>query len=126
MRAAKSAFLFGAILGLTGVVLGALGAHALETRLTADQLESWQTATRFQMYHAISLLVLGFLNHQFPNRLLRWAGIAMTLGTLCFSGSIYLLVLTDFPVALLTPLGGTILIAAWGLLIFWAANFKSS
>lgn len=126
MRAAKSAFLFGAILGLTGVILGAMGAHALETRLTADQLESWQTATRFQMYHALALLILGLLNHHFSDRLLRWAGIAMTLGTLCFSGSIYLLVMTDWPIGLVTPLGGTILIIGWALLIIWAAKLKNN
>lgn len=125
MRAAKSAFLFGAILGLTGVVLGAMGAHALETRLTADQLESWQTATRFQMYHALALLVLGLLNHHFNDRLLRWAGIMMTLGTLCFSGSIYFLVTTDLPIALVTPLGGTILIIGWALLVIWAVKLKN-
>ncbi len=124
MQTTRTAYLFGAFLGLTGVALGALGAHALKDQLTPEQLNSWGTATRFQMYHALALLVLGWLSHQYRSRLLGWVGIGWTLGTLCFSGSIYLLLLTELPIALVTPLGGLMLLAAWAILCVWAWQLK--
>jgi uncharacterized membrane protein YgdD (TMEM256/DUF423 family) len=113
-RIASFSLVSGLILGLSAVILGALAAHALEQRLDADQLDAFETAVRFQMYHALLLLLLGLQK--------RLSGIGASVylllaGTLLFSGSIYLLVLTPLRPGLLTPLGGLLLIIGWGLLL---------
>ena len=112
-------FLAGAILGLTAVISGARGAHALEKVLTPDQLDSFETAVRFQMFHALLLLIMGNMD-QHKENLLKWAVWTILIGTLLFSGSIYLLVLTPIKVGLITPLGGVILIVGGGILLIRA------
>lgn len=117
-----------ALLGLTGVIAGAMGAHALEASLTADQLDAYETAVRFQMYHAFLLLGLALLWRGVgPAPSLRLAGWTALAGTLLFSGSIYLLVLTPLKPGLVTPLGGLVLILAWGALLWWGlrTNLKA-
>ncbi|PCH72332.1 MAG: hypothetical protein COB98_11880 [Flavobacteriaceae bacterium] len=107
-----------AILGAIAVILGAFGAHALKETLTVDALKSFETGVRYQMYHVIVLLFVngyqGFSN-QTKNRIsyLFFAGIS------CFSGSIYAI---SFGVPaksiwFLTPLGGLLLILAWGYML---------
>jgi uncharacterized membrane protein YgdD (TMEM256/DUF423 family) len=105
-------------LGATGVVLGALGAHALKPRLAvAGMADAWQTAVIFQLVHAAALLgFAGWLRPVAapPGRCAAWAIRLWILGTLLFSGSIYCLALGAGPgVGPLTPLGGVALIAAW-------------
>ena len=119
MTTPRFSFGIGAFYGLTGVIAGALGAHALESRLDASQLDSFETAVRFQMYHALLLLILGILQLRFPQKLLNYISMGITTGTLLFSGSIYLLTLTSMKVGLITPLGGLILILSWGGLLIW-------
>ena len=126
MSYSQISFTIGAFYGLTGVIAGALGAHALESQLDASQLDSFETAVRFQMYHALLLLLLGGLQVLFPQRMLRIISIGIVVGTLLFSGSIYLLTLTAAPVGLVTPLGGLVLILSWGGLLVWAIRFTSS
>ncbi len=112
----------GAFLGGTAVIAGAMGAHALKEILTADQLASFQTAVRYQMFHAILLLILGWWSKTNPHRLISMAAYLMLAGVLLFSGSIYLLVLTDAPNWLgpVTPLGGLGMIVGWILLLVFA------
>jgi uncharacterized membrane protein YgdD (TMEM256/DUF423 family) len=124
MHRVKNAYIWGAFFGLTGVILGAMGAHALKDILDEKQLASWATATRFQMYHALALLILGWLRHRHGGTFLRWIGLAWVLGTFFFSGSIYLLLLTELPIALVTPLGGIVLIVGWAVLLLWAWQLK--
>jgi uncharacterized membrane protein YgdD (TMEM256/DUF423 family) len=107
-------------LGLTGVIAGALGAHALEKVLTPDQLDSFETAVRFQLFHALLLLILGIWQATRPARRLLWAIWLTVAGVGCFSGSIYLLVLSPLKPGLVTPLGGLLLILAWALLLLEA------
>lgn len=104
--------------GLSGVILGAFGAHALKARLSADQLLSWETGVRYQMFHALAILL--FLLLADKGYQLKPSLIAFSLGTLLFSGSIYCLCLGIGPRALLgpiTPLGGLSLIIGWGWLL---------
>lgn len=115
-------YLSGILLGISGVILGALGAHALESHLTADQMDSFETAVRFQMYHALLLLVLGRLWEDKPRSSGKAAILLILLGTLLFSGSIYLLVLSSVPVGLLTPFGGLLLIGGWAMAGLWLWN----
>lgn len=122
----KIAYSSGAILGMLGVILGAMAAHALEKTLTADQLDSFETAVRFQMYHALLLLILGFILEKHSHKTLNMAVYLLLIGTILFSGSIYLLVLTPVKLGIITPIGGTILIAGWGAMILWAMKQKGN
>ena len=119
MRQLNLAYLTGAIFGFLGVITGALGAHALESVLTPDQLDSYETAVRFQMYHALLLILLGNLMEKNESKWITYSVYSLILGTILFSGSIYVLVLTSIPVGLLTPLGGLLLIAGWSMIILW-------
>lgn len=121
--------IIGGILGFTGVILGALGAHALKGTLDPEQLSSYETAVRFQMYHALAIMVTGWINRSLSSGLLRKAIVLWLAGVLLFSGSIYLL--STRPATGLegigwlgpvTPLGGLLLIAAWALVI--VAGFR--
>jgi len=113
----------GAIFGMIAIILGAFGAHALKKVLPIDQLTTFETGVRYQMYHALFLLFIGTTNHisQKAKKSIHYLTI---LGVIFFSGSIYLLAtkgLTsiDFKIfGFLTPLGGLFLIAAWFLLLF--------
>ena len=110
-----------ALNGLIATALGAFGAHALRARLAAEALDAWQTAVQYQFVHALALLAIGLACAQFEAGGLRWAGGLMLAGILLFSGSLYLLTLSDWrwpgPV---TPVGGALLILAWAVLA-WTA-----
>ncbi|MEM7000538.1 MAG: DUF423 domain-containing protein [Pseudomonadota bacterium] len=108
----------GALLGVTGVVLGAWGAHGLADFLGQPAPSSWATAVQYHLLHAILLLVIGVWQQSHASSWLRAAAIACTAGLVLFSGSIYGLVL-GAPRALgpVTPLGGVCLIVAWTLLL---------
>lgn len=118
-------------LGLTAIILGAFGAHALKNYLTPEQLISFETGVKYQMYHALFLLFLGlsavFLTDK-TKKLLYWL---VVLGVTFFSGSIYLLTTKnvtgiDFKfLGPITPIGGTLLITAWGILFVKVLNKKS-
>jgi uncharacterized membrane protein YgdD (TMEM256/DUF423 family) len=109
--------LTGALLGGLAVGCGAFGAHALKNRLTVDreqQLANWETAARYQMYHALALLAIGSLAAHVPGRMIPCAGGAMTAGTLIFSGCLYALALTGQRwLGAVVPMGGILLIAGW-------------
>ncbi|MCL6216703.1 DUF423 domain-containing protein [Zunongwangia pacifica] len=116
----------GGIFGLLAVILGAFGAHGLKNVLDAETLTSFETGVRYQMYHA--LLLIGLANFtKLQNNLLFWF---FTIGTIFFSGSIYLLSLDELAgldlssIALVTPLGGALLIVGWTLFIFKALKLK--
>lgn len=118
----KQALIYGSIFGLISIVLGALGAHALKEILTESQLESFNTGVRYQMYHAILLVVLGLSNIP-ATKLLKTIVNLLIIGILIFSFSIYLLSTSSisginigFILGPLTPIGGLLLITAWGLM----------
>lgn len=116
----------GALLGLLGVALGAFGAHALRGMLEATQrTATFETAVKYQFYHALALIAIGVLMHLFsqnPNmvRLLSWAGWAFLAGVIIFSGSLYLLIFSGQTwLGAITPIGGVAMIVGWALLL-WA------
>ncbi|HEX7048777.1 MAG TPA: DUF423 domain-containing protein [Longimicrobiales bacterium] len=114
-------FIIGSIAGLLGVALGAIGAHALEGRLTPDRLDTFELAARYQLYHALALLAVGLAATRWTSGALTAAGWLFTLGILLFSGSLYLLALGGpRPVAFITPLGGLSFLAGWALLAYAA------
>ena len=108
----------GATLALLAVALGAFGAHALRARLEPPDLEIFETAVRYQMYHALALLGVAWLATRLTDPLTGWAGWLMVAGTVVFSGSLYLLVLTGPRwLGAITPIGGVMLIAGWLLVV---------
>jgi len=102
-------------LGLSAVILGAFGAHALKEILTAEQLLSFETAVRYQMYHAIVLLFVNTFEG-FSAKQKNVISIMFFMGVLFFSGSIYLIQLTSITaksIWFVTPLGGFFFIIGW-------------
>lgn len=118
-----SAIIFGAIFGFLAIFLGAFGAHLLQKKLTKEQLQSFETGVKYQMYHAIVLLVLGFqLNTEVT--IDKYIVYSLIIGVVLFSFSIYGLVISSANnkklkfLGPITPLGGLFLALGWGLLIY--------
>jgi uncharacterized membrane protein YgdD (TMEM256/DUF423 family) len=107
--------ILGGILGGLGVSLGAFGAHALKARLTPERLETFETGVRYQMYHALALVLTALVIAQSPAASLPpLAGWLFLVGTILFSGSLYLLVISRRRwLGAITPLGGIAFIAGW-------------
>ena len=108
-------FMFvGALMGFVGVGLGAFGAHALRGRLSPEMLAIFETAVRYQMYHAIALLAVAAMMSRIDGRSVVIAGWSFIVGILIFSGSLYALALTGVTMlGAITPLGGLALLAGW-------------
>jgi len=107
----------GSIFAGLAVAAGAFGAHGLEDSVSPDRLETFRTAVTYQMYHALALLVVGWAAAQGGGGLLHGAGYCFIAGILIFSGSLYVLVLTDTGwLGAITPFGGVAFIVGWGLL----------
>ena len=104
----------GGLYGLISVILGAYAAHSLRDVISSESLSSWQTGVFYQMSHALVLLFTGLWLQLGGPRVLVFAGAFFSAGVLGFSGSIYLLVLTQMSwLGPVTPLGGLSLIAGW-------------
>lgn len=97
------------------VALGAFGAHGLSSRLSPEMLQIWETGARYQMYHALALLAVSWACARLPaSSLAGWAGILFIVGTVLFSGSLYVLSLTGrLWMGAITPLGGLAFLAGW-------------
>ena len=110
--------LLGSLLALCAVLFGAFGAHALRETLSAhDSIQIWETAVRYQMWHALALILLSMIPS--PQSIPKMAGPCFVVGSLLFSGSLYGLAL-DGPKWLgpITPLGGLCLMIGWLLLVY--------
>lgn len=114
----RSFAIIAALLALLAVALGAFGAHALQERLSAADLGTFDTAVRYQMYHALGLFAVAWALGRWPERrLLAWAGGSLLAGTLVFSGSLYLLLASGQRwLGAVTPVGGLLMILGWALL----------
>lgn len=114
----KLFIILGSLSAFLGVGLGAFGAHGLKTRVPPEMLTVWETAVLYHLVHALGLLLIGILCHLMPEvALVRNAGWTLLAGTLLFSGSLYVLVLTGVkPLGMITPLGGIAFLAGWLLL----------
>ncbi|MDQ3224195.1 MAG: DUF423 domain-containing protein [Gemmatimonadota bacterium] len=104
----------GTLSALVAVAAGAFGAHALRARLTPEHLAVFETAARYQMYHALAMLAVAWAVTRRPGLLPVWAGWLFVAGTVLFSGSLYLLALTGIRwFGAITPLGGVAFLAGW-------------
>lgn len=109
--------LFAALFGMLAVILGAFGAHGLEKIVDAKMLDRFHTGVEYQFYHSFAIGLVGLLVQRNPNTYYIKAAYAFILGIILFSGSLYLYVFTGITkIAMITPLGGTAFIIAWGLL----------
>ena len=105
------------IFGGLAVVIGAFGAHGLESLLDEKTLKTFHTGVEYQFYHVFALLFVGLLQKNSPSRLLNVAGSLFIIGILVFSGSLYAYVLTGIhQFGMITPIGGLAFIIAWLLL----------
>lgn len=119
MNSARGAGLSGGLFGGLAVVAGAFGTHGLRGRLAPELLSVFETAARYQMYHALALLAVAILLERRPSPFLAGAGWCLGLGTVVFSGSLYLLAFTGATWwGAVTPLGGVLLIIGWGLVAY--------
>jgi uncharacterized membrane protein YgdD (TMEM256/DUF423 family) len=101
------------------VSLGAFAAHALKAKLTPELLAVFETGARYQVYHALALVLVGLLAARWPGRGVNAAGWCFVAGTLLFSGSLYALALTgERRLGAVTPIGGLLFLAGWLCLLF--------
>ncbi|MEZ4801193.1 MAG: DUF423 domain-containing protein [Gelidibacter sp.] len=118
----KTILVTASFLGITGIILGAFAAHGLKQLISPESIQTFETGVKYQMYHAILLLIVGtsqMVQERFK-RIIYWLTL---VGILFFSGSIYGLATNaissfDFKtIGIMTPIGGLLLIAAWGALL---------
>ena len=116
-------FLSGAIAAFIGVALGAFGAHSLRTKLTPEMLNIFEVGVRYQMYHALGLIAVAWAITRWPETNLTAAGWAFIVGIVIFSGSLYLLSITDTRwLGAITPIGGLAFLIGWAILIWSVAR----
>lgn len=117
----------GAVFGALGIIFGAFGAHALKKIFNEDQLKNFETGVKYQMYHALLLVIIGF-NTQYITSYKNLLFYSLTFGIVLFSFSIYGLCITSALnkklkiLGPITPIGGLLLLLGWVLLILNSIN----
>ena len=124
MMESRCLALAGCVFGFVGVAAGAFGAHALKARLAPEMLAVFETGVRYQMYHALALLLAAWAFSQYGHGWIGTAGYCFMSGMIIFSGSLYILALSGVKIwGAVTPLGGLLLLGGWAL--FAAGILKS-
>lgn len=121
-----------ALIAALGVAIGAFGAHGLQKMISDPKLlDSWETAVKYQMYHAFAIAIVAILQYKFTSKLLANAIPVFVLGILLFSGSIYALVFLKATseiglggLGIITPIGGVLLIVGWLMMLFGVKSTK--
>lgn len=127
----KRILILATFLGLTSVIIGAFGAHGLKEVLDAEQLQTFEVGVRYQMYHALFLLFLGLID-KISEKTKSTIFYLVFVGVIFFSGSIYGLATNDLTgfdfskIALITPIGGALLIASWAILLINFLKYKEN
>ncbi|HEX9208501.1 MAG TPA: DUF423 domain-containing protein [Steroidobacteraceae bacterium] len=116
----------GAVLMLVAVILGAFGSHVLQGRLTPRQLASFQTGVTWHVYHALALVLLGAVARVMPvTRWLRRAAVLMTIGIVCFAGSIYAMTFgAPRWLGMVAPVGGVCFMLGWVAVVLHAREMS--
>ena len=122
----RQSMLVAALLIVTGIVIGALGSHALQTVLNTSQLHALDTAVQYQLFNALGLLVIGLLAQSRADAWLPRIAWMLALGIVLFSGGIYVM-LAGAPrlLGFITPVGGVLMILAWAMLAWRIASTPS-
>jgi uncharacterized membrane protein YgdD (TMEM256/DUF423 family) len=112
------------LLAAIAVISGAFAAHALKEKITPEQVQTFETAVRYQFYHVMALLAAGMLYKEFHNKFIKWSGYLFIAGIFLFSGSLYVLSLANSlkAVGIITPFGGACFIAGWIFLAIGLTN----
>ena len=121
----KSLIVAGSIFAALSVLFGAFGAHGLKAQLSLEYLAIFETAVRYQMYHALGLVLMGISGFHLPDYLIYLPSYFLIFGVVIFSGTLLTLVLTDLKwLGAITPIGGLSLIIGW-LLFAYNIYFRS-
>ena len=116
--------ILGALIAGSAVLFGAFGAHGLKTRISIEDLNIFETAVRYQMYHALGILIFGVMGYFLPHETLLIPAWFLIVGVIIFSGSIYLLIFTQERwLGAVTPIGGFFLVIGW--ILFTINIYKS-
>ena len=119
----KVFIILGALCTMMSVGTGAFGAHGLEGKLSDKYISVWEKAVNYQMYHGLGLLIIGVISGTTSINV-NWAGWLIFLGVVFFSGSLYILALTQIRIlGAITPIGGVLFIAGWLMLIISTFKF---
>lgn len=122
-RMDRTFMLIGVVAAFIGVGFGAFGAHSLRGRTSPEMLAVFETGVRYQMYHALAILITALALSRLDAPLIRWAGWLFTAGIVIFSGSLYALVLTGTSsLGAITPFGGIAFLAGWACLAIAALS----
>lgn len=118
----KALLIIGALDMAIAIMFGAFGAHGLKGRVSDHYISSWNTAAQYQLFHALGLILVAVLGlSQGLN--FNASGWTLLVGSLLFSGSLYLLVLSGIkPIGIITPIGGLVMMSGW--LLFAIQAFK--
>ena len=122
----------GSLFAVIAVMLGAFGAHALKAKLSAEQLQTFETGVRYQFYHAFALMILFSISGKIGSTYLNFSGTLFIAGIILFSGSLYLLASNELLglhgikgiLGPITPFGGLCFIAGWICLLVAAVKFN--
>lgn len=115
---ARISLVAAALLGFFAVALGAFGAHGLKSVLEPAMMQVWQTAVLYHLVHSVALLAVAIWHLQQPSVWLARAALMLLIGTLLFSGSLYLMALTGVRIlGMITPLGGVSWLIGWSMLM---------
>ena len=122
----KYFLILGSLNAAAAILLGAFGAHGLKSRLGPDMLAVYHTGVQYHFYHALGLILIGIIALHLPaSSALRWSGWTMLAGIILFSGSLYLLSVTQWRwLGMITPVGGLAFIGAWLVLTYAAVAGK--
>ena len=119
----KLFIILGALCTMMSVGTGAFGAHGLEGKLSDKYMAVWEKAVNYQMYHGLGLIIIGVISGTTSINV-NWAGWLLFLGVVFFSGSLYILALTQIRIlGAITPIGGVLFIAGWLMLIISTFKF---
>ena len=114
-------FIAGSISAFLGVALGAFAAHGLRIKLSAEMFNIFEVGVRYHMYHALALLAVAWASSRWPGTSITAAGWLFLVGTIIFSGSLYLLSVTGLRwLGAITPIGGLAFLIGW-ILLAWGA-----
>lgn len=122
----KFSLIIGAVFAALSVMIGAFGAHSLESVLTQNgRTDTFETAVKYQIFHSIAIIITGLLIDRFSQNLFNWSVYLFVAGILIFSGSLYILSITNIKwFGAITPIGGLAFIAGWITMIFGIIKIK--